>query len=129
MALLKRIGFYLFGLSIGIVFLTIFLKKKSEATGVEFCYLPNCRVLKDMRTKSLSYSDEVNKMLQEQRLDSTDIASFFRNGDIDFSKSKTKTVPCKTYIIENEIKGKDAFIEVTNCTSKILVKSLSYSQD
>lgn len=129
MALLKRIGFYLFGLSIGIVFLTIFLKKKSEATGVEFCYFPNCRVLKDIRSKPIFYSDEIKNMLQEQKLDSIDIVSFFRNGDIDFAKSNTKTVPCKTYIIENEVKEKNAYIEVTNCTSKILVKSFSYSKD
>lgn len=129
MALLKRIGFYLFGLSIGIVFLTVFLKKKAETTGVEFCYFPNCRTLKDMRSKPLSYSDEISKMIKEQTLDSLEIVSFFIDGDVDFSKSKTKTAPCKTYLIENEIKGALAIMEVVNCPSKLQVKSLSYSED
>ncbi|NJB69763.1 hypothetical protein GGR42_000225 [Saonia flava] len=127
MALLKRIGFYLVGLSIGIVFLTLFLKKKSEETGVEFCYFPNCRVLKDMRSKPLFYSDEINKMLQEKKLDSLEIANFFTNGDIDFGKSNTKTNPCKSYLIEGEVNGKDAFLKVDNCTAKLLVKSLEYN--
>lgn len=126
MALIKRIGFYLVGLSIGIVFLTIFLKKKSEQTGVEFCYFPNCRVLKDLRSKPFSFSESINVMLQEKALDSTDITSFFDVGEIDFGSSATKTSPCKIYIIENSIKGKNAVLEVKNCTSKIVIKSLKY---
>ena len=76
MAFLKRLGFFLFGLSIGLVFLTIFLKKKSQETGTEFCYFPNCRTLKDIRAKQISYSDAIGQLIQQQELDSTDINGF-----------------------------------------------------
>ena len=69
MEFLKRLGFYMIGLAIGIVFLAFFLKKKSEETGTEFCYFPNCRTLKDIRSKPLSYSDEIEAKLKETGFD------------------------------------------------------------
>lgn len=126
MAFLKRLGFYLIGLSIGIVFLTIFLKKKSEATGVFFCYLPNCRTLKDIRSKPLSYSAEINQLILNKELDSTVINSFLFDGDVDFGASDTKSKPCKTYRIEGEINQREAVLTVKNCASKALVESIAY---
>lgn len=126
MAFLKRLGFYLIGLSIGIVFLTIFLKKKSEATGVFFCYLPNCRTLKDIRSKPLSYSAEINQLILNKELDSTVINSFLFDGDVDFGASDTKSNPCKTYRIEGEINEKEAVLTIRNCASKALVESIAY---
>lgn len=125
MAFVKRLGFYLFGLSIGLVFLSIFLKKKSEETGVSFCYFPNCRTLKDMRSKPLSYSDNIKLAIQEKRIDSTQISSFLLDGDVDFGKSNTKTVPCKIYFIENDLDGKTAFLKVKNCTNKLVIEEIN----
>jgi len=125
MAFVKRLGFYLFGLSIGLVFLSIFLKKKSEETGVYFCYLPNCRTLKDMRSKPLSYSDNIMMAIQEKRIDSTKINQFLLNGDVDFGKSSTKTAPCKIYFIENDLDGKTAFLKVKNCPSKLVIEEIN----
>ncbi len=121
----KRLGFYLFGLSIGIIFLAFFFKKKTKETGVSFCYFPNCRTLKDMRSKPISYSEEINQLLENQQLDTTDINSFFRDGDVDFGRSDTKSVPCKTYFIEGIIDENEAVLEVKNCLEKVLVQGLS----
>lgn len=109
------------GLSIGIVFLTFFLKKKSEETGVSFCYFPNCRVLKDIRSKPMYYSDHISEMLENQELDTLAIHTFFTEGDINFSDSDTKSKPCKTYFIESEIGSKEATLEVKNCTDRVTV--------
>ena len=81
MAFLKRLGWYLVGLSIGLVFLVFFLKKKTQDTGLEFCYLPNCRVLKDLRSKPLSLSDRALAQMESQELDTLLVKSFFRDGD------------------------------------------------
>ncbi|MDO6809010.1 DUF4258 domain-containing protein [Zobellia galactanivorans] len=126
MDFLKRLGFYLVGLSIGIVFLTFFLKKKSEETGTEFCYFPNCRTLKDIRSKPMSYSDKVNQLFLEKKIDTLDILDVLRNGDVDFSNSETKTTPCKTYIIEGSIKEREAILKIRNCREKALLESISY---
>ncbi|PXX29808.1 DUF4258 domain-containing protein [Arenibacter sp. ARW7G5Y1] len=126
MAFLKRLGFFLFGLSIGLVFLTIFLKKKSQETGTEFCYFPNCRTLKDIRSKQISYSDAIDQLIRQQELDSTDINGFLYNGEVDFGKSETKTKPCKTYYIEGLVKDRAATLKVKNCSEKALVESVAF---
>ena len=126
MDFLKRLGFYLIGLSIGIVFLTFFFNKKSEETGVSFCYFPNCRTLKDIRSKPMSYSEDVSRLFSEKKLDTVDIINILRNGEVDFSSSQTKTSPCKTYIIEGSIKEKEATLKVRNCQEKALLESISF---
>lgn len=126
MAFIKRLGFFLFGLSIGLVFLTIFLKKKSQETGTEFCYFPNCRTLKDIRAKQISYSDAIGQLIQQHELDSTDINGFLYNGEVDFGKSETKTKPCKTYYIEGMVKDKAAILKVKNCSEKAVIESVAF---
>ncbi|MFS4491980.1 DUF4258 domain-containing protein [Maribacter sp. 2308TA10-17] len=121
---IKRLGYFMVGLSIGIVFLTFFLKKKSDETGVSFCYFPNCRVLKDLRSKPIAYSDGISEMLKNKELDTLVINSFFSEGEINFSDSDTKSKPCKTYLIEGEIDQKTATMEVKNCPNKVTVLSL-----
>ncbi|MEP3371602.1 MAG: DUF4258 domain-containing protein [Maribacter dokdonensis] len=124
MDFLKRLGYFLVGMSIGIVFLTFFLKKKSEETGVYFCYLPNCRTLKDIRSKSMYYSDEAQQKLQELQLDSTAVTYILTEGDVDFGNSDTKSVPCKTYVIESDYKEQDYIFTVKNCREKATIENV-----
>ena len=125
MAFLKRLGFFLFGLAIGLVFLAIFLKKKSDETGVEFCYFPNCRTLKDIRSKPLSYSDEVLEIFKTGELDTLDIKNLLTQGNVDFGRSDTKAKDCKTYFIEGETKEKVRVLKVKNCPETAVVQSIS----
>ncbi len=125
MPFLKRLGFYLVGLSVGLVFLTYIFKKKSDETGVTFCYLPNCRVLKELRSKPLSYSETLKMHMTEQGADSTDIAFFLTDGDVDFSKSDPEAEPCSLYLIEGIIKGKEVILEVKNCDSTVIAEGIS----
>lgn len=120
MAFLKRLGWYLVGLSIGIVFLVFFLKKKTDETGTEFCYFPNCRVLKDMRSKPLVFSENIGNTAK----DSLIVKSFLREGNIDFGKSDTKTKPCKIYYISNTVEGKDLLMKMKNCNDKVIVETI-----
>ncbi|MDF4223207.1 DUF4258 domain-containing protein [Maribacter sp. M208] len=124
MDFVKRLGFFLVGLSIGIIFLTFFLKKKSQETGVYFCYLPDCRTLKDIRSKSMHYSDEAKKQLQEYQLDSVAVTYILTEGDVDFSKSDTKSVPCKTYVVESDYKELDYIFTVRNCREKAILQKV-----
>ncbi|MGB5227444.1 MAG: DUF4258 domain-containing protein [Eudoraea sp.] len=124
MAFLKRLGFYLIGLSIGLVFLFFFLKKKSDETGVSFCYLPNCRVLKELRSKPITYSEEIEQLVADQTLDSLSIAYFMNEGDVNFKKSDTKNTTCNTYSIEGIVKEKLMALIVKNCDSTTLIDKI-----
>nr|WP_293300465.1 DUF4258 domain-containing protein [Allomuricauda sp.] len=120
MAFLQRLGWYLVGLSIGIVFLVFFLKKKSGEEGLEFCYFPNCRVLKDMRSKALVFDEN----LPEQYRDTVLIKSFLTDGDVDFGKSDTEAEPCKVYIIFHDVNGEDYQMQAENCSEQVVIKTM-----
>ncbi len=121
MGFVRRLGWYLVGLSIGIVFLVFFIKKKSGGKDTEFCYFPNCRVLKDMRSKPLEFSDTLDEKFRDTLL----IRSFLKDGNIDFGKSDTKAEPCKIYRIERELETGSHRMEAHNCRGKVIVKKIT----
>lgn len=124
MGFLKRLGWYLVGLSIGIIFLVFFFKKKSEGTDTEFCYFPNCRVLKDMRSKPLTFGDELEARFRDTVL----IQSFLQDGDIDFKKSDTESEPCKIYVVEKKENEVIIPLFFKNCAKEVIVVS-SYTEN
>jgi hypothetical protein len=101
-----RLAYYLFGLFLGAIFVIWFLKAKATDKGVEFCYLPNCRVLKDLRSKPFFYSEKASKILLEKWIDTLDIKQTLRYGDVDFGNSNTKNKGPKTYVVKGQTKAK-----------------------
>ncbi|MGB5378004.1 DUF4258 domain-containing protein [Muriicola sp.] len=126
MAFLKRLGYYMIGLAIGIVFLTFLLKKKTSETGSEFCYFPNCRVLKELRSKPMVYAPEVQEMLNSNLLDTAEVKIILREGDVIFSESNTKALPCKEFLIEGIIQEKEASLLFKNCATTTVLQSFAY---
>ena len=110
MPFLKRLGYFLIGLSIGLIFLALFLKKKTDETGTEFCYLPNCRVLKELRSKPM----RIDSALQTTT-DSLLIQYLLKEGDVDFSNSDTRAEPCKIYRINGSRGERSLTITLENC--------------
>ena len=108
----------------GLVLLAFFFKKKSEETGVSFCYFPNCRTLKDIRSKPLSYSDDVRQLFRNKQMDSTEIAYILLEGDVDFSKSDTRSEDCKTYLIEGKVNERNAWLTVKNCAQEATIEKI-----
>jgi hypothetical protein len=125
MTLRYRLAFYLFGLMIGIILVYYFMTKKAEASGVEFCYLPNCRVLKELRSKPLKIGDEAAKKLDEKWVTLEDIKKSMQYGDVDFSNSKTKAESGKLYIIEGKnAANEDIIIEMINYQERVTLKDI-----
>lgn len=124
MPFLKRLGFFIFGLSIGLIFLSIFLKKKSDETGVEFCYLPNCRVLKDLRSKPMHFEGGISEVLRNKEIDSAGLQDFLHSGEVLFDRSDTRSKPCKLYLIEGRIDAEKIILEMKNCPDKVIVVGL-----
>lgn len=127
MPFLKRLGYFLAGLSIGLIILAFLLKKKTTETGSEFCYFPNCRVLKDLRSKPLTFSESVEEQLSSSVLDSIDIQYFLKEGSVDFSKSDTKSKPCKVYFIDGILNGKEASLLIKNCENGTIAESIQFT--
>jgi hypothetical protein len=119
MPFLKRLGYFLVGLSIGLVFLAFFLRKKTDETGTEFCYLPNCRVLKDLRSKPL----RIDSALQIT-VDTLWVQEILREGSVDFGESDTKATPCKIYQVHYEAGERDSRITIHNCEAYTLLTDM-----
>ena len=120
MAFMKRLGYYLLGLSIGLIFLAFFLKKKSEETGTSFCYFPNCRVLKELRSKPYDLRE-----YQGRFLDSTLIRSFLTEGSVRFKESDARAEPCPLYVIDHEYEGQSARMRLANCADTVRITDFS----
>jgi hypothetical protein len=120
-----RLAYYLFGLLLGGVFVMWFLKAKASSRGVEFCYLPNCRVLKDLRSKSLEIDSLAKQSLNEKWITMEDIKNSLTYGDVDFEKSNEPYRKGKIYLIEGKTsKNEDITITMVNYTNKVLLEKI-----
>jgi hypothetical protein len=121
MKLIQRIGYYLGGFSLGLIILAFFLNGKK----VSCSYGPDARVLKNIRLKTLIYSDEIKSQLVNHQLDSTALNYVLKKGDINFSKSNTRQKPCGIYIVEGDYKDQEIILTVENCDSIATITNFS----
>lgn len=118
----QRLAYYIFGLTLGF-FLVAFIFNKR---GQDFCYLPNCRVLKDFKAKGLVISKEAQNKLNEKWVTMDDIKSSLENGNVDFTNSnKPNPGGGKIYIIETiTAKNEPVILEIVNFSDKAVLKDI-----
>jgi len=116
-----RLAYYLFGVLIGAMALVFFLKNKKA----EFCYLPNCRVLKTLRSKGMEIGDEAKKKLSEKWVTMEDIKNCTTHGDVDFGKSNKFYKGGKLYVVEGKnLNNEPIIVEMVNFENKVLLKDV-----
>ena len=120
MTLLKRIGYYLGGFSIGLVLLAFFLSGKKTSCD----YSPSARVKKNIRIKKHSYSEEVSELISSKKIDTSAIPYILTKGSVNFSESNTKLDSCKIYVIEGSYNDKDLKLTVENCDSLATIQRI-----
>ena len=120
MTLLKRIGYYLGGFSIGLVLLAFFLSGKKTSCD----YSPSARVKKNIRIKKHSYSQEVSELISSKKIDTSAISYILTKGSVNFSESNTKLDSCKIYIIEGDYKEKNVKLTIKNCDSTAFIQKV-----
>ncbi|HIE45313.1 MAG TPA: hypothetical protein EYP87_03885 [Flavobacteriaceae bacterium] len=111
--LLHRFKLYGSGFAIGIALLVFILNGKKSRCN----WFPNERILNIIRQKNIEYTPNINQLLENKIIDSTDINLFLLNGDVNFSKSQVKNKPCRKYWIDGNIKDKKATLHVKICDS------------
>ena len=116
----QRLGYYMGGFAIGMVFLAFFLTgKRAQCT-----WLPEDRVLADFARKSVRLSPEVRELLKNKELDTLIIQMILRYGDVDFSKSNTDTTPCSIYHVSGRKELKNTALLVQNCDRFLKVEKV-----
>lgn len=121
MKLIQRIGYYLGGFSIGLVILAFFLNGKKTSCA----YGPDSRVLKNINSKKLIYSQNISDLLNNKAIDSSGITYILKKGDINFSKSEPRQKPCGIYVVEGEYNDDDVILTIQNCDSTATLQNLT----
>ncbi len=118
--LIKRIGYYLVGLSIGSVAVYFFWQKK-DAT---FDYGMDARTLKTIRIKERIFTDEAKIAMQKFNIDTTKISTILYSGDVDFSKSKARQKPCAEYYVTGKRELENVSLYVKRCDSTSTIQKV-----
>jgi hypothetical protein len=117
-----RLAYYLFGLCLGGFLVTLVINKR----GQDFCYLPNCRVLKNIRTKGLIISKEAQLKINEKWVSQDDIMKTLEYGDVDFSESNKPHKGGGTfYMIEGRNTKNEPFtLNVVNFENRAILEDV-----
>ncbi|GAB5399356.1 MAG: hypothetical protein Aureis2KO_09410 [Aureisphaera sp.] len=91
-------------------------------------YLPNARVLKNIRLKKRAFSDNVLQELTRQQLDTSAISKVLEDGDVLFSQSDTERDDCNLYVIRGEVSEKWLKITVENCENLAKVEDITITK-
>ena len=118
MKLLYRIGYYLVGLSLGMVIVSfVFSGKKTSCN-----YGPNARVLANLKKKRVVIDSTV--AWKGKALDSTRFSEMLQRSKVDFSASDTQREGCKLYRIQSSYQDKIYWIDLENCSDTLIVTRL-----
>ena len=120
MKFINRLGYYLGGFAIGLIFLAFFLSGKRTSCD----YGPEARVLKNISTKKQTISSEAQQLIQEYHLDSSYINTVMRQGNVNFKKSIIGENDCNLYAIEDETDTFFATFYVENCDSIATISTI-----
>ncbi len=119
-----RLAYYLFGFFIGGLFLK-FVLDYTGGKGMDFTYLPNARVLKNIRNKPFDYSDIATQKLSEKWITVADIKNILTEGDVDFSLSKKPMQGGKLYVVNGEtLNHVPVTLEIINREEKAILKDI-----
>ena len=117
MKLLYRLGFYMIGFSVGLIFLAFILKGKKTSCN----YAPNDRVISNLSKKNWKTTINV-----DVRFDSLAFREVLNKARVDFGKSNTQKDSCKVYFINGFWADKPISITVENCEKTVEVLLLDY---
>lgn len=122
MNLLRRIGFFISGFSIGLIILAVFLRGKKTSCD----YGPNARTIKTIMLKPKVFSADAIHFLKKHKIDSTTVEELIASGNVNFTKSETHLDSCNIYYVENKYSNKPISIIIRNCEEKAFIDNLNF---
>ena len=118
MDFIKRLGYYLIGFSVGLIFLFYFFNGKRTQCN----YSPQTRVLNDLSKKKWILSENINSKI---KFNSTEVSKWISLGSINFSKSDTNLDSCKIYCLVTIYKNIESNIYLKNCEQKVTILEIN----
>ncbi|CAL2079832.1 DUF4258 domain-containing protein [Tenacibaculum dicentrarchi] len=121
MQLLKRFGYYAIGLTFGSLVVFFIWKGKD----VSFDYGMDARTLKTIRVRERLFSAQAKQILATTSIDSATITTIFKNGDVNFGKSKPRLKPCPKYFITGKDSLKNIDLHVIRCKNTTTIDKIT----
>jgi hypothetical protein len=118
--LVKRIFYYLVGLSLGSIAVYFFWQKKNAS----FDYGMDARTLKTIRIRERMYSDEAKIAMLKFNIDTLKVSTILHNGDVDFGKGNPRQKPCAEYYITGKKELKNVSLLIKRCDSIATVEKV-----
>lgn len=118
--LVKRIGIYLIGLSIGSVGVYFFWQKKNAS----FDYGMDARTLKTIRIRKRLFSSDAVKSMELYKIDTLKISKILKKADVDFGKGNPRQKPCAEYYITGKNELKNISLLVKRCDSSASIEKI-----
>lgn len=115
----QRLPYFLGGLILGVIAVVFFLGKKNTS----FDYLPNARVLKNIRIKNRVLSDEVQTALNLTKTDTAVISQILKNGNVDLF-NKIRMDSCIQYDIKGKKEQKNIMLTIKNCDNTAFIEKI-----
>ena len=118
--LVKRIFYYLVGLSLGSIAVYFFWQKKNAT----FDYGMDSRTLKTIRIKKRLFSDNAKIIMQKFDIDTLKISTILKNGDVDFGKGNPRQTPCAEYYVTGNNELENISLLIKRCDSTATIEKI-----
>jgi hypothetical protein len=118
--LVKRIFYYLIGVSLGSIAVYFFWQKKNAT----FDYGMDSRTLKSIRIKKRLFSDDAKNAMRKFEIDTLKISTILNTGDVDFGKGNPRKTPCAEYYISGNGALEKVSVLVKRCDSTATIEKL-----
>mgnify|MGYP000353708093 CR=1 FL=1 len=118
--LVKRIFYYLIGVTLGSIAVYFFWQKKNAT----FDYGMDSRTLKSIRIKKRFFSADARTAMQRFEIDTLKITTILNTGDVDFGKGNPRQTPCAEYYISGNKELKKVSLLVKRCDSTATIEKI-----
>jgi len=116
-----RFRFFSIGLALGLMFIIIFFGERLSCSQ----YLPNGRVLAEVKSKPILATKEFKDFAIKNNIDSTFVMdSLLKNGKINFDESQPRKLPCAEYVLYYDSNKKYKLL-FTKCKKNVTLTKLS----
>ncbi len=116
----QRLPYFLGGLILGVIIVIFVFGKKNTS----FDYLPNARVLKNIRIKNRVFSEEAMTILNSSKIDTAMVSQILKNGNVDIL-NKIRMDSCIQYNIKGKKELKNTTITVKNCDNTAFIEIIT----
>ncbi|TXD49180.1 DUF4258 domain-containing protein [Polaribacter sp. IC073] len=118
--LVKRIFYYLVGLSLGSIAVYFFWQKKNAT----FDYGMDSRTLKTIRIKKRLFSEDAKTAMRKFEIDTLKISTILTTGDVDFGKGSPRERPCAKYYVTGTKELKNVSLLIKRCDSTATIEKI-----